>query len=334
MKMKSLVAVLLFVACAASVPLSDNFLDQSWQTYMKLFNKKYNTAENEFVRRVIWEKNLQYVNQHNLEADMGLHTYWLGLNEYADLENREFVQRMNNLIPRNLTTYKPKLIFANDNIKDLPDTVDWRTKGYVTEVKNQAQCGSCWAFSTTGSLEGQIFKKTGKLVSLSEQNLVDCSGSFGNNGCEGGLMDNAFKYIKKFGIDSEASYPYEGRDAKCRYKKSDVVATDTGYVDVKSMSEDSLQSAVAKVGPISVAIDAGHLSFQLYKHGVYKESRCSATALDHGVLAVGYGTDNGQDYWLVKNSWGGSWGVKGYIKMARNQNNMCGIATQASYPTV
>ncbi|GAB1599398.1 cathepsin L1-like [Argonauta hians] len=332
--MKCLIAVLVLVACATAVPMSDNFLDESWQTYMKVFNKKYDGVEAEFVRRVIWEKNLQYVTKHNIEADLGIHTYWLGMNEYADLENKEFVQLMNNLIPRNLTTYKPKLTFANDNTEGLPATVDWRDKGFVTEVKNQAQCGSCWAFSTTGSLEGQTFKKTGKLVSLSEQNLVDCSQSYGNNGCEGGLMDNAFQYIKKFGIDSEESYPYEGKDLKCRYKKSDVVASDNGYVDVKSGSESSLQQAVATIGPISVAIDAGHLSFQLYRHGVYKENSCSPTQLDHGVLAVGYGTDNGKDYWLVKNSWGGSWGLKGYIKMARNHKNMCGIATQASYPTL
>ncbi|CAI9728807.1 cathepsin L1-like [Octopus vulgaris] len=328
---------IIFLACAAfavAAPFLDNSLDETWKQYKSLYGKSYEDVHSEVIRRVIWERNLQHVKQHNLKADMGIHTYWLGMNEYADMTNSEFVQMMNGLKPRNASVYTPNMVYSDAESEDLPDTVDWRGKGYVTEVKNQAQCGSCWAFSTTGSLEGQTFKKTGKLVSLSEQNLVDCSASYGNNGCEGGLMDNAFQYIKKFGIDSESSYPYEGQDDDCRYKKSDVVATDTGYVDVKSMSEDSLKSAVAKVGPISVAIDAGHQSFQLYKHGVYTEESCSPTALDHGVLAVGYGTDNGQDYWLVKNSWGGSWGMKGYIKMARNKNNMCGIATQASYPLV
>ncbi|XP_038823289.1 cathepsin L.1 [Salvelinus namaycush] len=190
----------------------------------------------------------------------------------------------------------------------------------------------------TGSLEGQHYRKTNKLVSLSEQQLVDCSGEFGNMGCMGGLMDQAFEYIKSLapgGLDTEDSYAYHAEDKKCHYKPDSLGATCTGYVDMTSGDESALQQAVATVGPVSVAIDAAHSSFQLYKSGVYDEPDCSSDQLDHGVLAVGYGTsDDGQDYWLVKNSWGLDWGDKGYITMSRNKHNQCGIATASSYPLV
>ncbi|RUS84659.1 hypothetical protein EGW08_007579 [Elysia chlorotica] len=217
-----------------------------------------------------------------------------------------------------------------------PTEVDWRTKGYVTKVKNQLQCGSCWAFSTTGSLEGQNFKKTGNLTSLSEQQLVDCSAKFGNKGCKGGLMDNAFKYIKENnGLDTEQSYPYTAKTGRtCKFNPSAVGATDTGFVDVKRGSEEALQQALAEIGPISVAMDAGHMSFQHYRTGIYTERECSSVRLDHGVLAVGYGSEGGKDYWIVKNSWGTIWGDEGYFKIARNDHNMCGLATSASYPLV
>jgi len=223
-------------------------------------------------------------------------------------------------------------VIADDAV---PAKVDWRPKGYVTAVKNQGQCGSCWAFSATGSLEGQHFNKTKKLVSLSEQNLVDCSKKEGNLGCQGGLMDSGFKYIKKnHGIDTEASYPYTGKNGRCHFKRSDVGATLKSWKDIPKGNEKALMKAVAEIGPIAIAIDAGHPSFQLYKRGVYVEKKCSSKQLDHGVLAVGYGTEGEKKYWLVKNSWGSSWGMEGYIQMEKDHDNMCGIATSASYPIV
>uniref|UniRef100_A0A131Z4L3 Cathepsin L n=1 Tax=Rhipicephalus appendiculatus TaxID=34631 RepID=A0A131Z4L3_RHIAP len=148
-------------------------------------------------------------------------------------------------------------------------------------------------------------------------------------------MDNAFNYIKaNDGIDTEEGYPYEAVDGECRFKKEDVGATDTGFVDIQKGSEDDLKKAVTTVGPVSVAIDASHSSFQLYSEGVYDESDCSSEQLDHGVLVVGYGVKGGKKYWLVKNSWAESWGDQGYILMSRDKNNQCGIASAASYPLV
>jgi len=302
--------------------------DKSWHLWKGIHGKSYENMFVEKLRYFIWQDNSRRIEEFN-KLDQG---YSLRMNHFGDMTNTEF-RKINGLKMANKPT-NASTFLAPLNVK-VPDSVDWRTKGYVTPVKNQGQCGSCWAFSTTGSLEGQHFKKTGKLVSLSEQNLVDCSGKQGNMGCNGGLMDQAFTYIKKNGgIDTEESYPYQGVNGNCHYDAKNNGATDTGFVDVKSGDEDALKTAVATVGPIAVAIDASHFSFQFYHSGVYNSWLCSSTQLDHGVLAVGYGTYQGKDYWLVKNSWGTGWGLKGFIMMSRNKSNQCGIATQASYPLV
>ncbi|XP_041068726.1 cathepsin L.1 [Carcharodon carcharias] len=327
---------ILATAVALASAASPSVEDLEWLAWQKKFGKSYFSPDEVAYRKEIWLANRKMVIKHNMLADQGLYAYRLGMNSFADLKNEEYKKMALGNCLRNVTAAKftpfTSLSFKNTS---LPATVDWRDKGYVTPVKDQQECGSCWAFSATGSLEGQHFRKTGNLVSLSEQQLVDCSGDYGNDGCNGGFMDYAFEYIMaNGGVDTEESYPYTAEDGPCQFNPEAVGATCNGYVDLPKGSENYLQVTVAKNGPISVGIDASQPSFQLYSSGVYDEPLCSSFLLDHGVLVVGYGTLHGNDYWLVKNSWGTDWGDEGYIYMSRNKDNQCGIASLASFPLV
>lgn len=283
------------------------------------FFKAYNT----FV------KNLNFVRVHNASKNSS----HMALNKFGDLSSAEFKAQYLRTRPNT----KQNLFRRMQNVEDLSNvslaaSVDWRTKNAVTPVKDQGQCGSCWAFSTTGSVEGAWAIKKGSLVSLSEQQLVDCASSTGNQGCNGGLMDQAFEWIiQNNGICSEAAYPYTAQDGTCQ--TCTPVVTISGYKDVTPGNETALLPAV-NLGPVSIAIEADQSCFQFYSGGVLDDASCG-TQLDHGVLVVGYGTDSssGKDFWIVKNSWGSSWGEAGYIRLVRNKNQ-CGIASLPSYPTV
>jgi len=247
------------------------------------------------------------------------------MNHFGDLEADEFAS----LYLSKFETDRPKDIVVFDE-SDTPSEVDWTTKGAVTGVKNQGQCGSCWSFSTTGSVEGAHFIKTGNLVSLSEQQLVDCSTKFGNMGCNGGLMDDAFKYIKSAGgLMKETDYKYKAADGTCKFDDSKVAATISSYKDVTPKSESQLMAAVAKQ-PVSIAVQANQMSWQFYNGGIIS-SGCGHQ-LDHGVLLVGYMEKSGKDVWKVKNSWGPSWGAEGYLFIERGSSDLCGVEMQPSYP--
>jgi len=295
----------------------------TWEQYKVKFEKKYANRLEHDTRQAAFQANVEKIKKHNSEG----HSYTLGLNEWADLTGEEFFKMMSQPYKRSRPL---RVTWLNTTAED---SVDWVTKGAVTPVKNQGQCGSCWAFSTTGSTEGRSQIANGQLISLSEQQLVDCD-TRRDHGCGGGLMDYGFEYIQSNGgIDTEEDYPYKARDGHCdSTKAAKHVATVTGYKDVPQNNPDQLRQAVSQ-GPVSIAIEADKSSFQLYNGGVFDASTCG-TNLDHGVLVVGYGSDGGQDYWKVKNSWGASWGEQGYIRLVSQSSGagQCGMYKQPSYP--
>ncbi|XP_059205362.1 cathepsin S-like [Centropristis striata] len=323
-------SLLLAIVCGFAAAVTNSELDRHWELWKKMHNKVYPQQIEELGRRRIWEENLEMINVHNLETSLGLHTYELAMNHLGDLTTEEITSMlMGTVVPSDLERKPSEPAKVNNS---LPQSVDWRKEGLVTEVKMQGSCGSCWAFSAVGSLEGQLKKTTGVLVSLSPQNLVDCSIKYGNYGCNGGFMTNSFEYVmKNEGIDSDAAYPYVGKRGQCKYNAQHRAANCSGYAVLPEGDEFALKEAVASFGPISVAIDASRPKFVFYRHGVYRDHTCSHD-VNHGVLVVGYGTQKGQDYWLVKNSWGLHYGDEGYIRMARNRHNQCGIALYACFP--
>ncbi|KAK4759353.1 hypothetical protein SAY87_022485 [Trapa incisa] len=328
-------------AAASSRLLSEQptWVVEKYAQWMATYDRVYlNDAERES-RLGIFKSNLEFIESFN---NAGNKTFKLAINQFADMTNEEFRAYWNNNVYKKamsshtLSGVHQNSSFKYENAAAVPSSIDWRERGAVTPVKNQGQCGCCWAFSAVSAIEGIIKITTGRLVSLSVQELVDCDTEGVNKGCSGGLMDVAFEFIvKNGGIMTEADYPYKGVDGTCAAKNASRQATMiTGFEDVPAYSELSLQKAVA-IQPVSVAIDAGGYDMQFYSSGVYT-GECG-TQLNHGVAAVGYGADedSGAEYWIVKNSWGEKWGEGGYVKIARNvdaKEGHCGIAMQASYP--
>lgn len=295
--------------------------------FITKYNKKYDADE--FLDRYnVYKTNAKLIEDHN----SGEEGYTMGMNEFGDLTFEEFRAKYTGFLGERTEFGRSQNLHEVIPGETFDDSLDWSSKGAVTPVKNQGQCGSCWAFSTTGGIEGAVQVATGKLTSLSEQQLVDCAGSEGNQGCNGGLMDYGFEYvIKNGGLDTEDDYSYTAKNGQCNKQKAKKTNSPIkGYKDVAKGSETDLMSAL-KLNPVSIAIEADQSGFQFYSGGVFS-GNCG-TRLDHGVLLVGYGTDSGKDYWKVKNSWGASWGEEGYIRLVRGKNQ-CGLANSASYPTV
>jgi len=308
-----------------------------FQQYVAKYSKKYSHDET-FMRFQIFQDNLKKVNAHNAEAAAGKHSFTLEMNQYADMTNAEYKTKIVGLKrPAAFMNAESTANFVNS----APAAWDWRTNAVkvVNPVKNQGQCGSCWAFSAIATIEGAYALETKTLKSLSEQQLVDCVNN-GENTCNvGGEMYQGVEYVAKNGVETESDYAYTGTSGGgCKFDSSKVAATIKGYKNITSGNETALKLATYNQPVVSIGIDASSFWFQLYSSGVYDDSSCKndINDLDHGVAVVGYGTDSssGKDYWIVRNSWGEGWGMQGYIWMVRNKDNQCGVATQACFATV
>jgi len=309
---------------------------EKFTEFVSMYHKTYNSTKEYWYRYNIFKNNYLKINEVNSNNN----SYTLGINKFADLTHREFSSKYFGLgknftkgIKKNM--YKRDTRFTDKPIGDLPDSVDWRADGLVTNVKDQGQCGSCWAFSAIATLEGQHSRKAGKIVSLSEQNIVDCANNYGNEGCMGGWPNAALSYVRyNGGVDTESSYPYEAVDENCEFNRTDVGSLVSEVINITKGNYTQLMNAISVVGPISVAIDA-ESDFQFYESGVFESEDCSSTSLDHAVTVVGYGVSHGgKKYYIIKNSWGTDWGEDGYIYFSRDINNMCGILENTCYPIV
>lgn len=317
-----------------SVTADDSVSWRLFTRFQSIFNKRYNSWSELEQKFAVYNENMLYISNHNAYAGQN---YTLAMNQFGDLTAAEFKEHY-------LGGFKPLgshgcVGFSEINA-DAPESIDWRTMDAVTSVKDQGQCGSCWAFSATGAVEGIMAIEGQYLTDLSEQQLVDCATGFayGSHGCNGGLMDGAFKYVMKYGQCSLAEYPYVSGESKtggdCRPCDSQVQLS--GCSDVTPNDQLALKSAVAQQ-PVAIAIEADTSVFQFYSSGVITSDKCG-TSLDHGVLIVGYGVEDTIPYWLVKNSWSSTWGDAGYVKImrsdSRNDAGICGVAMEASFPTV
>lgn len=313
--MKTLVFIILLFS---TLVFGHNRFRTEWESWKYKHGKTYNTNVEEQYRKGIWMKNFRLVTRHNNRLDQ---TFKMEMNELADqVFNRT---QWSPIFQRN---QKSQPWYFDNNLSYVPTQFDWRTKGAISPVQNQGQIGDSASMVATDCVESFNFIKTGKLEELSEEETHDCCGGSRL------LPEDAFTCIHNIGgLCSEADYPKQS-DNKCHNSSCTPAVQINGGKEVPQGNEDLLLQAVLQV-PVMVAIDASHTSFQLYRSGIYNELKCSSTNLDHVVEVVGYGTrSQGEDYWIVKNSWGINWGMKGYILMSRNKHNQCGIATNARYP--
>lgn len=337
-----------FANVKSSIIYESDFKD--FNSYLAKYNKTYSNTHEYYLRYYHYHTNIEYINQRN---SLNL-SYQLGINQFTDLSNDEFSEKYKGYLGYLSNNYLYKFnkdrelhhftLSGNNTYK----TIDWRAENLVTDIKDQQDCGSCWAFSAVATMEGAWAKKHGTLISLSEQELVDCVSDC--YGCDGGWPALAIEFIingskpnnsfilpnhntsnYSHGVEFEGSYPYLGTDNDCSYNSSLVAANFSNLVEIPTDSVAHLYDALLSVGPISVAIDA-ELDLQHYQSGIFESNTCSNTTLDHAVTAIGYGISSlGKKYYIIKNSWGTEWGMDGYVYFSADIPNMCGIAHDACY---
>ncbi|KAK9046460.1 hypothetical protein V6N11_052347 [Hibiscus sabdariffa] len=316
--------------------IHDTAIVEKHEQWMVDYGRKYESESEKEMRYNIFKENLEYIENFN---NVGNRTFKLGLNEFADMSQDEFMATHTgyNKIPDNLVLISETTSYAYEKDSDilqvpLDVNFDWRDRGAVTPAKQQGKCNCCWAFAAVAAVESMTQIQTGKLISMSEKQLLDCSTNGGNQGCNGGLMVNAYQYIfQNGGITSEESYPYVDIQQACDTgKQTQKVASVSGYKVVPANNENALANAVADQ-PVSIGIDGSGQAFRFYQGDGVFTGDCGSD-LNHAVTIVGYGKDDkGLEYWIVKNSWGETWGDKGFMKIQRGAN-LCGLAKEASFP--
>jgi len=310
-------------AILATYVAADQVLNAKFMEHIVKFGKQYKSVEEYETRRAIFAEWDNFVELHNQTNA----SFTLGHNQFSTMTEAEKANTRGLLMPELLQVGEPTILPETN-----ADSVDWRAQGAVNAIQDQGQCGSCWAFSTMASVEGEHAIATGELLKFSEQELVDCDGL--SAGCNGGSMALAFRWLESHDAELESDYGYKARDGTCAYDSTPKTnVTTTGYNNVQQRSMSQLKAAVAQ-GVVSVAIEADRAVFQAYKSGIFDSASCGTT-LDHGVALVGYGSEAGTDYWILRNSWNTTWGEEGYMKLAMQDGaGICGVNLGAVYPTV